>query len=63
MAAATYGSEEFLGSVVDNIFNLDRILEHETVYYWRIDQVGPKCITLGEVWSFKTRSDLSMPSE
>lgn len=63
VAAATYGSEKFLGSVMDNIFNLDRILEHETVYYWRIDHIGPKCITLGEVWSFKTRSDLSMPSE
>ncbi|MHC4174360.1 MAG: molybdopterin-dependent oxidoreductase [Planctomycetota bacterium] len=63
VTAATYGSEEFLGSVVDNILGLDRILEHDTVYYWRIDQIGPRCVALGNVWSFKTTSDFSMPSE
>ena len=57
VAAATYGSQEFLGTVVDNVFCLDRILEHDTVYYWRIDRIGPRCTTLGEVWSFRTRSD------
>jgi hypothetical protein len=57
VAAATYGSQEYLGSVVDNVFNLGRILEYNTVYYWRIDQIGPRCTTVGQIWSFRTRSE------
>jgi len=63
VAAATHDSQEFLGSVVENYFFLDRILGHDTFYYWRVDHVGPRCTALGRVWSFKTVSELSMPLE
>ena len=57
VAGASRDSDEFLGFVTDNGFALDRILEHDTVYYWRIDQVGYRCTTAGEVWSFATTVD------
>ncbi len=57
VAAAFGDSQEFLESVTDNSFALDRTLEPDTVYYWRIDQVGYKCTTAGEVWSFTTKGD------
>ena len=63
VAGATRDSQEYLGSVMDNLFNLDHMLESETVYYWRVDQIGPKCIKQGTVWSFKTRRDISILSE
>ncbi|MBL7188201.1 MAG: molybdopterin-dependent oxidoreductase [Phycisphaerae bacterium] len=57
VAAASGDSQEFLGFVTDNGFALDRVLEYDTVYYWRVDQVGYKCTTAGEVWSFTTTGD------
>jgi DMSO/TMAO reductase YedYZ molybdopterin-dependent catalytic subunit len=63
VAAGTLDSEQFLGSVTDNGFAVDRVLEYDTVHYWRIDQVGPRCTASGEVWAFKTQSDSSMSSE
>jgi sulfite oxidase len=56
IATATHDSEEFLGSVLDNRFTLNRTLEPDTVYYWRIDRIGSKCTKFGDIWSFKTIS-------
>lgn len=57
VAAASRDSDEFLGFVTDRSFALDRVLEYDTVYYWRIDQLGHRCTTAGEVWSFTTTGD------
>jgi hypothetical protein len=57
VAGASRDSDEFLGFVTDSSFALDRVLEPDTVYYWRIDQVGYRCTTAGEVWSFATEGD------
>jgi sulfite oxidase len=54
VAAATHDSEEFLGTVTDNYFALEQTLEPDTVYYWRVDRVGPKCSRFGDIWSFRT---------
>jgi DMSO/TMAO reductase YedYZ molybdopterin-dependent catalytic subunit len=63
VAAATHESQEFLGSVVESTLALDQVLEHDTVYYWRIDQVGHKCTTRGKLWSFRTATSSTMSSE
>jgi hypothetical protein len=57
VAGASRDSDEFLGFVTANDLALDRVLERDTVYYWRIDQVGHRCTTAGEVWSFTTTGD------
>jgi len=54
VATATHDSEEFLGTVIDNRFVSNQTLEPDTVYYWRIDRIGPKCFNFGDVWSFRT---------
>jgi DMSO/TMAO reductase YedYZ molybdopterin-dependent catalytic subunit len=54
VATATYDSDEFLGTVIDNHFVLNQTLEPNTVYYWRVDRVGPKCSKFGDIWNFKT---------
>jgi len=54
VVTATHDSEEFLGSVTDNHFALEQTLEPDTVYYWRIDRIGPKCSKFGDIWSFRT---------
>lgn len=57
VAVATRDSEEFIGTVLDNRFVLSQPLEPNTVYYWRVDRVGPKCSKLGDIWNFKTIND------
>ncbi|MFC1637246.1 molybdopterin-dependent oxidoreductase [Planctomycetota bacterium] len=54
IATATYDSEEYLGSVVDSHFVLEQALEPDTVYYWRVNRIGPKCTALGSIWTFTT---------
>lgn len=63
VAAATHESQEFLGSVAESALALDQILEHDTFYYWRIDQVGHKCTTRGTVWRFRTATGSTTSSE
>jgi hypothetical protein len=53
VANAGYVSPEFMGTVSEALFDPCG-LELETMYYWRIDEVGPACMVQGEVWSFKT---------
>jgi DMSO/TMAO reductase YedYZ molybdopterin-dependent catalytic subunit len=53
VATAAHDSKEFLGSVSDNRFALEQTLEPDTVYYWRIDRIGSKCIKFGDIWSFR----------
>ena len=60
VARATHDSNEYFGSVAESIFDLNQILESETIYYWRIDEIGPKCTKKGAIWSFKTGIDVSM---
>jgi DMSO/TMAO reductase YedYZ molybdopterin-dependent catalytic subunit len=54
VATASHDSEEFLGSVVGNHFDLKQALVPDTVYYWRIDRAGPECTKFGDIWSFRT---------
>jgi hypothetical protein len=54
VAAATHDSPEFLGSVVESTLTPDQALVRDTIYYWRVDQVGHKCTTQGRLWSFRT---------
>jgi hypothetical protein len=53
VANAGYGAPEFMGTVSETYFDPCG-LELETMYYWRVDEVGPACMIKGEVWSFKT---------
>lgn len=54
IATATHDSPEFIGSVVENHLELDQALEPNTVYYWRINRISPKCTALGDIWTFTT---------
>ncbi|MEJ2703147.1 MAG: molybdopterin-dependent oxidoreductase [Sedimentisphaerales bacterium] len=54
VATATHHSQVFLGSVTDNRFELEQTLEPNTVYYWRVNRIGPKCTTPGDIWNFRT---------
>ena len=53
VANAGYLSEEFKDTVSETSFN-PGILDADTTYYWRIDEVGPACTAKGAVWSFTT---------
>ncbi|MHC4212365.1 MAG: LamG domain-containing protein [Planctomycetota bacterium] len=53
VALADRESPEFMGSVPDTNFDPSS-LELYKDYYWRIDEVGPACAEVGEVWSFTT---------
>lgn len=54
VATATHDSQQYLGSVENNRYDLGWTLEPNTVYYWRINRIGPKCTALGDIWSFET---------
>ncbi|HUV40799.1 MAG TPA: LamG-like jellyroll fold domain-containing protein, partial [Sedimentisphaerales bacterium] len=60
VAAADYLSPEFKDTVSEPNFDPCG-LEVETLYYWRVDEVGPACTKKGNAWNFKTW-DL-LPSE
>ena len=53
VANADHLSPEFMGTVSEAHFDPCG-LELETIYYWRIDEVGPVCMTQGDVWCFTT---------
>jgi parallel beta-helix repeat protein len=53
VADANYSAEEYMGTVPDANFD-PCTLDVNTVYYWRVDEVGPRCTAKGNVWSFKT---------
>jgi hypothetical protein len=55
---ANYLSDEFMGTVADANFDPCG-LDIDSTYYWRIDEVGPRCTTEGGVWSFTTGSFVS----
>lgn len=50
---ATVDSYTFIGELDINNFNLSG-LRLDITYYWRIDEVGAKCKTKGDIWSFTT---------
>ncbi|MBN1786765.1 MAG: hypothetical protein JW806_00035 [Sedimentisphaerales bacterium] len=53
VADADHLSAEFMGTAVDANFG-PCDLDANTPYYWRIDEVGPRCAAVGDVWSFQT---------
>jgi DMSO/TMAO reductase YedYZ molybdopterin-dependent catalytic subunit len=63
VAAATHASKEFLGTVAENSVCVNGVLQRDTIYYWRVDQIGPRCTASGRVWRFKTTGDSSTPSQ
>ncbi len=50
---ANQNSPEFMGTQSLPGYNPGG-LDHETTYYWRIDQVNPAGVTMGDVWEFTT---------
>lgn len=50
---ADYNSTTFKGNQTTTIFE-PGMLSSNTVYYWRVDQIGSTCIIKGQTWSFST---------
>jgi hypothetical protein len=50
---ADHLSEEFMGTVLETTLAIDS-LDERTDYFWRIDEIGPRCTTKGNVWNFET---------
>jgi len=53
VAGADYYSQEYVGTVSDVNYG-PYSLDSDTIYFWRIDEAGSKCINKGDIWSFKT---------
>ncbi len=53
VANAGHLSEEFKDTVSETSFN-PGILDANTTYYWRIDEIGPACAAKGDTWRFTT---------
>jgi hypothetical protein len=53
VADAGHGSPEFADTVADPCFD-PCVMEPNTRYHWRVDEVGPACVAKGDVWSFTT---------
>ena len=53
VANAEHGSPEFMGTISEADFDPCG-LDWQTAYYWRIDEVGPACVTKGQLWRFTT---------
>ncbi len=49
----TPGPNEFQGNQISTTFD-PGILDYETTYYWRIDEVGPGGTKTGQIWHFTT---------
>jgi hypothetical protein len=60
VANADDSSAEFLGTVTSAVF-VPQKLEVNTVYYWRVDEIGAACGAAGEIWSL--RSDRGLAKE
>ena len=54
VTGADHSSTEFMGRVSDTSFNNLYMLQPDTSYFWRIDEVGMVCTTRGALWSFQT---------
>lgn len=54
VTGADHSSTEFMGRVSDTNFNNLYMLQPDTSYFWRIDEVGTVCTTRGALWSFRT---------
>lgn len=54
VATATHDSPEFFGSIADSHLELEKVLEPDTVYYWRVNRIGPRCAAPGDIWTFTT---------
>jgi len=50
----------FIGNLTSAIFDPDT-MEHDTTYYWRVDELNKLGKTIGDQWSFTTGSDLPPP--
>jgi len=57
VANAGHLSPEFMGTFSDTNFDPCG-LDCATIYYWRIDEVGPACTVQGVVWNFTTQIGL-----
>jgi len=54
VADADRSSIQFMGTVSNTSFDDLYMLEADTTYYWRVDEVGTACTRRGDVWSFTT---------
>lgn len=54
VTGADHSSTEFMGRVSETNFNNLYMLQPDTSYFWRIDEVGTVCTTRGALWSFRT---------
>jgi hypothetical protein len=53
VAEANHLSPQFMATVSEVNFN-SSLLDSNTTYFWRIDEVGPRCTIKGIIWNFKT---------
>lgn len=53
VSEANHLSPEYMDTVSEVNFTPD-ILDFNTTYYWRVDEIGPRCTATGAVWSFTT---------
>ena len=66
VANATTASDEYKGNQAATTYN-PGTLQEDTVYYWRIDEVGESTLVEGDVWSFRAtgpiylKVDLALP--
>ncbi len=51
---ATTADAEYEGNQAATVYTPVDLLDGNTTYYWRIDEVGPAGTTAGEVWEFTT---------
>jgi hypothetical protein len=52
-AATTLTSSLYKGRYADTGYDPGTLV-HDTLYYWRIDEVGPTTFVTGDVWTFET---------
>ncbi|MHC4075402.1 MAG: LamG-like jellyroll fold domain-containing protein [Planctomycetota bacterium] len=57
VADASHSSAEFMAADANTTFDPGP-LDIDSTYYWRIDEVGPKCTAKGDVWTFTTWPEL-----
>jgi parallel beta-helix repeat protein len=60
VAEANHFSAEFMGTFSDANF-VANALDFNASHYWRIDEVGARCMERGEVWSFTTAPSWPWP--
>ena len=61
VTGANRSSAEFKDTISDVNF-APGSLNSSTTYYWRVDEIGPRCAAKGYVWNFKTGSEVIDPN-